>query len=412
MLTPILRPLSNDMVLRRRAEQVGEQLQQAVDALLTQLGQRGVHDQRSIQAALNLSQSAISRLVTSVRSGDPLATLSYIPGPEALQQMLKGASRSGVDRECLQGLEEAIAELRLFLDADVGDRGTLEAVLSDWVRESRASFELRHKAAAFKSMSAIRGVQADMVFNAGILYPSAHPDFHDCIGIDTLLGCRRIRPNGVLRLSGSHMAPAGARFSLTGLGGRPIESLHDMLLPEFSTVASDSIETRRHGPVLETTVRELPLGKGPERGADLVCVQVIRGLHRARRGDGRPTAGIAGQAEPPAEYYVVDALLHDEVWPGVRPEVGIFDTVVRGIAHPDDASRQGDRLDMLESVESLGHGPDAFRIAEFPRYPELVRRVCGELGWDAERLRGFRCRVRYPIYGAQIGLSFALPPGP
>ncbi len=121
-----------------------------------------------------------------------------------------------------------------------------------------------------------------------------------------------------------------------------------------------------------------------------------------------PTSGVGGQAEPPAEVYVVDALLHDDVWPDAKPELRIYDTVVRGITHPDNPMRQGDRLDMLESVQFLGRGPHALRMAEFARYPELVATVCEQAGWDASRLRVFRCRVRYPIYGSQIGLAFPL----
>lgn len=400
-----------DDVLRARAEEVGGRLQQAVDGLVAELGRRGVHDQRSIQAAFGLSQAATSKLLASVRRADPLATLSLIPGPEALEQMVGGASRAGVARERLAAAEDAIAQLRAFVDGEVGSRATLDAMLSDWVRESRASFELRHKGAAFKAMSAVRGVQAELVFNAGIVHPSARPEVHDCIGIDALLGCRRVRPSGTLRIAGSHMAPPGASFSLTRLDGGPIESMRDLLLPEQSTLPADRIQTQRHGHLLESTVHDLPLGKSAARGHDIVCAQVFRGLHRAQRGSGAPTAGFAGQAEPPAELCVVDALVHDDVWPGAKPEASLFDTVVRGIAHPDDPWRQADRLDMLETVQSLGRGPDAFRLPEFPRYPELVRELCGRLGWDANRLRGWRIRVRYPIYGSQIGLAFPLPPG-
>lgn len=395
--------------LRRRAEEIGDTLRSAVDGLLGELGQRGLRDQRSIQGALNLSQSAVSRLVSSVRSGDSLATLTSIPGPEALRQMLKGASRSGVDRACLDKVEAAVSGLQDFLDAEVGDRAALEALLSEWVHESRGAFELRHKAAAFKAMSALRGVQAEFIVNCGIVYPSAQEGVYDCIGIDALLGCRRIRPSGVLRLYGSHLAPQGARFSVAGLDGRTIESMPDMLLPEFSTIPAADIETRHHGEFIETTVRNLPLAKGQNRGADLVCAQVYRGLQRARRGDGPPSSGVGGQAEPPAEHFLVDALLHEDVWPGARPELRVYDTVVRGITHPDDPKRQGDRLDLMETVHTMGHGPDAFRIPEFSRYPELIRHACAQVGWDAAKLRGFRCRVRYPIYGAQIGLAFALP---
>jgi hypothetical protein len=141
----------------------------------------------------------------------------------------------------------------------------------------------------------------------------------------------------------------------------------------------------------------------------MVTAQVLRGAHRAVRGDGPPTSGVGGQAEPPVENFIVDALVHDSVWPGTKPELRVFDTVVRGITHPDSPLRQGDRLDMLESVIPLGRDPRAFRIAEFPRYTDMIQQGCARLGWDVNRLRGFRCKVRYPVYGCQIGLAFPLP---
>ena len=409
-MEPKSRTLETDAALRRRAEETGDALRHSIEALLAELGKRGMRDQRAMQGTLKLSQSAISRIISSVRSGDSLATLSSIPGPEALRQMVKGAASAGVDRDCVQRVEDAVANLERFLDDEIGDRSTLEAVLSDWVHESRATFELRHKAAAFKAMSALRGVRADMVLSGAIIHPSvSSPDVYDTIAIDALLGCRRVRPSGMLRLFGSHPESEGSRFTVTNLGGQPIAAMPDMLLPAFSTVPLDSIRTTHHGQFFETTVGELPLGKGLEPGEDLICAQMYRGLHRARRGGGPPTSGIGGWAEPPAEYFLVDALLHEDVWLDAKPETIVYDTVVRGMTHPDDQARQGDRLDLLESVQSLGVGPEAFRIPEFPRYPELVRNLCATQGWDPRRLRGFRCKVRYPIYGSQINLAFPLP---
>src|SRR5262245_15045198 len=87
----------SDAAMRRRAAEIGALLQRAIEALLADLARRGTRDQRSLQAAFDLSQSATSRLLSAVRSADPLATLSLIPGPEALQQMLRGAARAGAD---------------------------------------------------------------------------------------------------------------------------------------------------------------------------------------------------------------------------------------------------------------------------------------------------------------------------
>jgi hypothetical protein len=402
-----------DDTMRRRAEAVGRGLQSAVSELIGQLQAHGLRDQKGMQRVLQLSQSAVSRLVSSVRQGDPLATLCSIPGQEALRQMLKGpALRSVVDADCLRRVEDAVSEFEQFLDAEAGDRSTLDAMLSDWVRESRSSFELRHKAAAFKAMSALRGVQAELVFNTGILHPSDEPGRYDCIGLDGVLGCRRTRPSGVLHLFGYTLVSPTREVSIGRLDGGPASAWADLIVPGFSTVSASDVDTAVHGTVMQTTVRGLPLGKSMPAGADLVCAQRLRGVHRAHRAaDGSPTSGVGGQAEPPTACYVVDALLHDDVWPGASPELRLYDTVVRGVAHPDDAARRADRLDMIESVDFLGHGLDALRLPEYPRYTELVAQACAAAGWDPQRLRGWRCTVRYPVYGAQIGLSFALPPG-
>jgi hypothetical protein len=400
----------DDEGLRRRAREVGEQLQRAVESLLSELARRGAHDQRALQSALGLSQSAVSRLVSSVRGSDPLATLASIPGPEALNSMLRGAARSRIDAEVLDALTAAVATFERFIAGDVGDRGALEALLSEWALESRPAFEARHKAAAFKAMSALRGVKADLILNAGIVYPSGHPERFSSIGVDALIGCRRLRPSGVLRTFGSTFVPEGAPYKITGLAGQRVDSVADLLLPDFSTVSADQIQTVHHDHVMETSVGGLPLGAARAPGHDLVWVQILHGLHRAHRADGPSSSGIGGQAEPPCELCVVDAWLHDGVWPDAKPELRLFDTVVRGLAHPDDPSRQGDRIEMLETVQALGRAPQAFRLPEYPRYAELMERICAECGIDPARLRGFRARVRHPLYGSQIGLAFDLPP--
>jgi hypothetical protein len=398
----------------RRAEAVGRSLQVGVSELIGQLQAQGLRDQKSMQRVLQLSQSAVSRLVSSVRNGDPLLTLCSIPGQEALRQMLKGpALRSVADADCLRRLEAAVGDFEQFLEAEAGDRSTLDAMLSDWVRESRSSFELRHKAAAFKAMGALRGVQAELVFNTGILHPSAEPGRYDCIGLDGVLGCRRTRPSGVLHLLGYTLIQPGREISISRLDGVPAAAWPELIVPGYSTLSQDDVETVIHGSVTQTTVRGLPLGKSVPTGADLVCAQHVRGVHRAwRTADGSPTSGLGGQAEPPTACYVVDALLHDEVWPGVTPELSLYDTVVRGVAHPDDDTRRADRLDMIESVDFLGRGLDALRMPGYPRYTELVAQACAAAGWDPQRLRGWRCTVRYPVYGSQIGLSFRMPPAP
>lgn len=403
-------PSDADQALRRRTEAIGAELQAALLAVLATIESAGARDQKAYQAFLQIGQSAVSRLLSAVRAGDPLTTLVAIPGKVVLGQVLQGAARSGIDAACLARAAQAVQAFDAFVDHEFGDRAALDVVLSEWVLESQAAFDLRHRTIAFKSAAALRGVQADLVLSVGMVYPSAaSPDRHDGVGIDALLGCRRLKPSGLLRLNFSSMAKDPTRYSPQSLSGGDITDPTDLLVPDFSTVQAPQISSVRQGQLIQTSVADLPLGRTQGRGHDMVHAHFYQGMHRARRGEGRPTSGMAAHAEPPTECCVIDALLHDDVWPGIHPEVRIFDTVIRGLAHPDDPTRVGDRLDTVETVQHLGRGPDAFRLPEFNAYPDLIRHVCQSRGWDASKLRGYRIKVRYPTYGSQIGLAFQLP---
>ncbi|UCF33577.1 MAG: hypothetical protein JSV78_14715, partial [Phycisphaerales bacterium] len=88
----------------------------------------------------------------------------------------------------------------------------------------------------------------------------------------------------------------------------------------------------------------------------------------------------------------------------------IYDMHLRGIAAPDDPSRELDRFDIMDSIQSLGKGAARFRASEVGRHVEIVQYVCDKLGWESNRLRGYRVRVQYPLFSAQYCIAFDAPP--
>jgi hypothetical protein len=399
-----------DFALRQRAEAVGSALRGALAELVQAVESGGARDQRDYQSVLHIGQSAVSRLLAAVRSGDPLTTLVSVPGGSVLGQMLQGAARSRLDRDLVNRASAAVRAFEDFVDREFGDRASLDIVLGEWVLESRAQLESRQRAMAYKTMAALRGVQADLVLSAGILVPSGtDAGLHDGLAIEALLGCRRLKPSGVLRLNFQSMASDLAQHRPQSPAGQDADGLAGLLLHPHSTVRPEQISSVRQQRLIQTTVHGLPLSRQQGPGQDIVHARVYHAAHRARRGDGGPTSGMAAHAEPPTACCVIDALLHDDVWPGVVPEPLCYDTVVRGIAHPDDPARAGDRIELHEKPQFLGHGPEAFRLPEFSGYPALIREVCAARDWDPARLRGWRLKVPYPIYGAQLALAFRLP---
>jgi hypothetical protein len=112
---------------------------------------------------------------------------------------------------------------------------------------------------------------------------------------------------------------------------------------------------------------------------------------------------------PPSATRLLDVLVHDDVYPDSEPTVHIYDTVVDGVASVNDRSRDIDRLDMLEQVQSLGRGLSRFRASDVPQYFDMLRDVFETVGWNGEQFRGYRCRIEYPFYGSQIVMAFDPP---
>jgi len=393
--------------LRERAQALGLQMRAAVGGIFDELAERRARDQKALQAALRLSQPTISRLLAITRPENPLAVLAAMPGTELVAQLLEGARVARVSAPRRAALADAVSNFDEFVQGTLGDRVVYDAMLSEFLPESRAAFESRYRSRAFKLVSLLKGVRADLSISTSIVVPGEGGRL-DLISLDVLRGCRRLKPSGELHYRMGKALEA-AEIVETNLAGGPAHTLRDLLLPEFSTIDEEQILSTESGLFTDTVVTGLPLSKARSAsGHDIVMVKVNRGVRRTREGKGA-VVGSGGLAEPPTEDFVVDFWLHEEVWPNLHPEATIFDTTVRGVADILDPGRRRDRLPCDEPVQFLGRGPGAMALPEWPHYVELLAHACAARRIELATLRGFRLRVRYPMYGSQIQLSFTVP---
>ncbi len=399
--------IRDDQSLQRSIARAGNDLRLALSDLLDELAGAGINSQQSLQSTLNLSQSATSRVMSGARSTDPLTTLARLPGPGGLRKMLRGASRAGVAPECLARVQEAVGSVEKLIDREVGDRYNLDALLCDWAHESRSSFELRQRAAAFKAMSSLRGVQVQTFASSWLVHPSNDGNAFDAVQIDALLACRRVRPNAVMHTTSQHLALHSEPVRVQNLEGNPVTCTRDIIVPQFSHFDAESMETQRQGNLTRTRVRNLPLGN--QRGADIVTAMHYPDLYPLNRTIANSrTTGVAANVEPPTRVLVLDIFLHESVWPNATPQLRVFDTVIRGLSHPDDPMRAADQLECIENVTMLGRGIGAFRVEEIAEYPDLLQFVCEQRNWDPQFMRGYRVKMKYPVYGSQVCLAFEL----
>lgn len=391
----------------RQIARVCLDLVHALERLIAQVGQGPVRPQE-LARRLNLNKSLASRLCRVVRSADPVAAAHLMPGPEALRMVLEAARRSMPSGDpTVPVLDRAIGAFEELIRRDLGDRAALDALLSETIPEARERFEMTNKQAAFRAMANLKAVRAELQLTTVFVHPGLDPGALDCVTLAGLLGLRRLRPGALVQVYSEHLDPLADRDLRETLDGRMVEGVQELLLREHCTQPPPRLETRRDGRRVIYCVGGN--GVGLHSAVDLVFAERQRGwLRRYRIPGGHPTAGAAATIDQPTATLLFDMFVHRDAWPGVEPQLFIYDTVIRGTAHPEDITRTVDRLDLLESIRPLGWGLSKARAADVPRYLDMLEHVCRSMSWEPDALRGYRCRIRYPIYGTQICMSFAL----
>lgn len=351
-----------------------------------------------------------SRLLKAVRSPDSMSMIHRTPGPEPLRRVLKASAKHGVPADVLAAAHEAVDAFEHLIDSAAGDRSSLEAILSAWVPEARREFELRRKQAAFRAISQLKGVQANVFAETAIFTPSKDGEHCDVIWIKAVSGLSRLRPAAVVKFTSKRgVESPNTRVPVT-LSGEPIDSVQNAVVPEFCTSPTPTLTAQIVGEQTHYLLENVKLGDSIQ----LLTCEVNRSeiarfvpVSRGRR------AWSSSDLVIPAQRFQFDTIVHRDLFPGEHPDLRIYDTAIRGTADRNDPGRDIDQFDLLETVEHLGTGLSRFASSDVPRYRQMLEFICTQLGYDSTQLRGYRVSSDYPIYGSQYVLSFRTtdPPG-
>lgn len=355
---------------------------------------------------LDVDKVLMSRVLKALRAGDTIEGLSAMPGPEPLRRLVAQAAgkhvlRPGVaERACA-----AIERYEHLIKHTMGDRSRLDSLLSAWAPSARREFELRRKQAAFKALSQIKGAQADVNHATALLAPSSEdPERIDVVWVTGFLGLTRLRPGAPLNFASRRVqTPAVARQPLS-LTGEPVHSGESMLIAEFCSRPTPRLSVSRVDQSVFYAVQDDALGAAD--AVDLVYGEINRAEipRYVPAGSGRKGYFFA-EVNVPCVVLQFDVLLHRDLYPEREPELIIYDTAFHGVASVNDRTRDVDRLDLIESVDSLG-APPRLRSADVPRYTELAELAARSAGFDLKDFRGCRTRIDYPLYGSQVTMAF------
>jgi hypothetical protein len=390
-----------------RIVEVGAHLARTFNSVLDALP--GVpHRPQWLARSLGVNTVLTSRLLKAAGHPDPIAVAHLIPGPEPLRRLLRAAEKKRVEPALIREARTAVDRFERLIDTVAGDRSALDAIISGWLPAAREQVELLAKQSVFRGVGQLLGTTSDLEHRTIILYPSAETRGRaDSLWITVTRGLRRVRPGLVVKYDSIHTTTP-----VLTIGGQPVDGLRGLLLERFCSKPLPKLKVSHLGGRAQYTLSGDAVGV--QSAVDLVYAMFLPGKKELNRasGEGPRKSSMAVGIARPSKLIIVDVLLHRDVYPGQEPELRLYrGTAGEGPADPDDASQDINRLDIVESIKPLGQGLASFVAQDAPGHQDMIRHVCKRRGWDVEKLRGYRCRIEYPMYSSQIVISFELPVG-
>ena len=323
----------------------------------------------------------------------------------------RAAGKKGVPATMVEDLVRSLQDFDELIRTEAGDRSGFDAIVASWLPEVRGEFELRRKQAIFRAMSQLKGKAAHTYIATPIVYPTRDGERLDLVWIFAYLQLQRLRPGVAVTFASRRIArPHGdattqrVRHPKT-LDGQDIQGADGLLLPEYCSQPTPKLKVRATGDIAEYSLADMRYGR--RSMTDLVIAEVNESeLPRFVPPEPKRKRFFYTDISTPVELLVFDALIHEDVLGPSDPSLLIYDTGAKGTADVNDPSRDGDRLDLQESIQRLGNGVDHCRISEAPWYVELLKNVCTKMNWDASKLKAFRTRIEYPLYGSQIAIAY------
>ena len=356
---------------------------------------------QALATAAGTNKVFTSRLGKALRQASPAGVVYHLPGPEPLRRFVDALAGQDVDPAAVAGAARAVQAFARAIHEEAGSRSAWNAMVSAWLPDSHDEFEVRRRQAAYKAISELKGASADLNLATVLLHPSPDGRNVDVLWIMGLLGLRRLRPGAAVKLATRRRSP--------GEGARHPEPLGGLLrLDAFCQAPPAPTEPRQVGDTVHYLLGDS--GFGVRSAVDLLVAE--RNLAEMRRfqprGSGR-SSYVFAEAGTPAQSLVFDVFVHEDLYPGVRPELHVYDTTLEGIADPNDPARDLDRLQTSDRSQMHGRDDDGLGIERMPGYRAMLQRVFEQAGWDRADFDTWRLNCEYPLHGAQFCLCFHGP---
>ncbi len=350
----------------------------------------------------------ISKIVTVT---DPHAVIANLPGATGMNTILSALESGGAPSRSVNAARSAVEQFDRMVEVHVGDRSTLELVLTSKAPH-RVPTEHLHQTRkmAFQGNSSIWGIQARLRLAAFFLAPNPeHPELLDTASLTGLMDVRRLRSDASVPLMmrfaynddgsvrrGPHAAPIDPSRT-----GDPL-----MLMPEFCSTPEPAFVASGGNGFTRYQLAPGPIGNG---GLNTwVSGECIRGFASIHADEHNRFGEHAAPVQIPAEWLLCDFYAHRSLTFAHTPRALMLSQLAIGPAPGGETEL--DRLPMAERVQAIGQSPPIVATPLVPQLAAMVGRVHERMGWKAEEFFGYRVAVRYPAMPTSLVIQHDLAP--
>ena len=406
-IVPVPGPASRSF--EEAASSVLEQLQTALADLLAASPEH-VRRPTDVEEVFGVDYRLSWQVFRIANSKNPLAAGAHVPARVSMKKLLKAAARRRVPRAIIDRVNAAFDDFERFVETDAGDRATMDSMLGALLPEERDKHELLIKQAAFKAMGHIIGVSMEADISTTFRVPSGDGRGIDTAALQGHLGLRRVRSGApIVFINGDVNPRETTTFSLDGdlvMGsGNP-------LLSQFCSSPLPQFDKREEGGCVYYSVSGNDVGL--RSAIDLFMASRRAGAAgRYHVPNEKTHASHAYWLDCPSKRATIDYFIHRDLYPGVQPELAIYDMANVGVVTKfNDPNRERHKLQLHETIRPLGMGLANAKLSHVPRYIEMLECVCAKLRWDPADFRAYRLDVQYPVYGAEYLVGFKMPEAP
>lgn len=381
------------------AQTVISSLRRAVGDLLDRLPIPSPAGPTELGRRLGIDTKLAWKITRLLQANDLFEAGLFVPGAMAARRFLDAAAAQADGPQ----VAEARARFAQFEDlarSHAGDRRSLDLMLAGQRAGAARQAELELRKSAYQANGFLWGVQARVQLKTAIVAPAADGERIDAAVINGFFGLRRIRPRAPWRISSAYSVDDDGQVH-TGFDWRPLDPAlgeHDPATgpPLVSRFCSDplppmEVATGEAGAV-QYAFRGGPVGR---RGAvDCVIGEVLGGVEPRFRQPGYEVHGVFLRLNTPCELAVLDLLVHRELFPEFAPRIHCFSGLYSGELFKRHLA--ADELPLSEPLVRIGTGADFPRLAEMPRYRELIRFSFDALRWDPDAFDLHRIQIPLP----------------